>query len=70
MTLRTHAHATDATPVALLLQMVVDPGQLRHQRALAIFILLNHHQLELTVNIFYDSGDFLVLKKHRMDISL
>ena len=50
-------------PHALVLQVAVDSGQLRHQRLLARLVLLDQHQLELAVDVLNDPGYFFVLNK-------
>ena len=68
LTVKAAHGVTSQEPVALVLQVAVDPGQLCHQGVLTCIILLYQHQLELAVNIFNDSCYLFIL--NNIDLNL
>jgi len=58
----THGIASQE-PAAFLLEVMVDPSELAHERILTGVVLLDQHQLELAVDVLNDPGYFFVLNK-------
>ena len=45
---------------------MVYPGELTHERVLTALILLDQHQLELTVDVLNDPGNFFILQSYQI----
>ena len=58
----TSCDLTCEEPGASGLHVVVDPGELRHQRVLARLVPLDQHQLELAVHVLNNARHLLRLK--------
>ena len=45
---------------------MVYPGELTHERVLTALILLDQHQLELTVDVLNDPRNFFILQSYQI----
>ena len=45
---------------------MVYPGELTHERVLTALILLDQHQLELTVDVLNDPSNFFILQSYQI----